>query len=343
MLAAAESARGDYRRMVALAEEADDLAPGTDWRTTAGAVMSSILRAYGALLRAEPAGCLELLDPALAFGDPQLGPLKAVDPPARGLRGAALVDLGHVADGVDELRRARAQQAAQPRLAATDALLALLEYPSTVLAGRPEAARSVLEWAEHSIGRTGDVALLRARRLTAMGRHGAATEALRPLVDGTWPVLQPWAVVDACVLDCHLALLAQRREHARGALHRGLVLSEEMDVLRPLACGPAEVAGFLVSLLGSFDAQESIARRVLRARTALSTDERPPPLTERERAVLDLLPSQRSFGEIATELAVSHSTVKTHVRAIYGKLGATSRRDAVDRARSRGNLSPGPP
>ncbi|WP_208091995.1 helix-turn-helix transcriptional regulator [Candidatus Blastococcus massiliensis] len=342
VLAAAESAQGNYRRMVALAEEADGLLPGADWEGTAGVAMSSILRAYGALLRAEPARCLELLDPALAFGEPQDAPLSAVDAPTRGLRGAALVDLGRVAEGLDELRRARTQTADEPRLAATDAMLALLEYPTAALAGHPELARSVLEWAEHSIGHAGDVVLLRARRLTAMGRHGTAVEALRPLLDGTAPVLQPWVLVEACVLDCRLALLAGRREHARAALLRALALSEEMDVLRPLAFGPVEVADLLARLLGSFDAREPIARRVLRARFELSADGRPQALTERERAVLDLLPSQRSFGEIATELAVSHSTVKTHVRAIYGKLGATSRRDAVDRARGGGLLSPGP-
>ncbi|WP_456931416.1 LuxR C-terminal-related transcriptional regulator [Geodermatophilus sp. SYSU D00079] len=339
VLAAAESARGDYRRMVALAEEADGIVPGADWQATAGAVLSSILRAYGALLRAEPTGCLELLDPALAFGDPEEAPLSAVDPTTRGLRGAALVDLGRVAEGLDELRRARTETADHPRVAAVTALLALLEYPAATLAGRPEAARTVLDWAEHSIGHTGDVALLRARRLTSMGRHAAAAEALRPLLDGTSPVLQPWAVVEACALDCRLALQAGRREHARASLHRALALSEEMDVLRPLAFGPPEVADLLAGLLGSFGAREPIARRVLRARFALSADDRPAALTERERTVLDMLPSQRSFGEIATELAVSHSTVKTHVRAIYGKLGATSRRDAVDRARSRGLLS----
>jgi LuxR family maltose regulon positive regulatory protein len=174
-----------------------------------------------------------------------------------------------------------------------------------------------------------------------MGRHAAAAEALRPLLDGTSTVLQPWAVVEACVLDCRLALLAERREHARASLRRVLALSEEMDVLRPLALGPAEVAELLTSLLGSFDAHEPVANRALRARFALGADDRRTGLTERERAVLDLLPTQRSFGEIATQLTVSHSTVKTHVRAIYGKLGATSRRDAVDRARSRGLLSSG--
>ncbi|TYP81151.1 LuxR family maltose regulon positive regulatory protein [Blastococcus xanthinilyticus] len=343
VLAAVESVRGNYRRMVALAEEADEVVPGADWETTAGAVMSSILRAYGALLRAEPAACLDLLGPALGFGDaPDDAPLDAVEPTARGLRGAALVDLGRVTDGLDELRRARTRTVDHPRMAATSAFLASLEYPAATLAGHREVARTVADWVEDSLGPTGDVVLLRAQRLTAMGRHSGAAEALRPLLDGTLRAFVPWAVLEAWVLDCRLAVLTGRREHARASLNRALEWSEATDVLRPLACGPTEVADLLTSLLGSFDTREPIARRVLRARLALSADETRVGLTGRERAVLDLLPSQRSFGEIASELAVSPTTVKTHVRALYSKLGASSRREAVDQARHRGLLFPGP-
>jgi LuxR family maltose regulon positive regulatory protein len=344
VLAAVESARGNYPRMVALAEEADALLPGADWQATAGALMSSILRAYGALLRAEPAACLDLLAPALAFGDQPLNaPESTVDPTTRCLRGAALVDLGRVADGLDELRRARMQTVDRPGMAATSAVLASLEYPAAAGAGRQEVARTVLDWADHALDPAGDVILMRAQRLTALGRHRAAAEALQPLLDGTSPVLVPWVVIEACVLDCRLAVLAERREHARSSLHRALELSEALDVLRPLVFGPAEVTGLLTGLLGSFDTREPIARRILRAQFALGAHDRGAGLTERERAVLDLLPSQRSFGEIATELTVSHSTVKTHARAIYGKLGANSRREAVDRARARGLLFPGMP
>ncbi|MCT1355022.1 LuxR C-terminal-related transcriptional regulator [Gordonia sp. p3-SID1431] len=38
-------------------------------------------------------------------------------------------------------------------------------------------------------------------------------------------------------------------------------------------------------------------------------------------------------AEIAADLFVSVNTVKTHQQAIYRKLGVSSRRDAVDRAR----------
>ena len=59
------------------------------------------------------------------------------------------------------------------------------------------------------------------------------------------------------------------------------------------------------------------------------------PLSERERAVLQYLPSTLSLREIARELYVSPNTVKTQCSAIYRKLGVTSRHDAVRAARER--------
>jgi LuxR family maltose regulon positive regulatory protein len=61
-------------------------------------------------------------------------------------------------------------------------------------------------------------------------------------------------------------------------------------------------------------------------------------LTERELAVLRLLPSPLSRREIADALYVSPNTIKTHAKAIYRKLEATSREDAVARASELGLL-----
>jgi len=52
-------------------------------------------------------------------------------------------------------------------------------------------------------------------------------------------------------------------------------------------------------------------------------------LTDREHAVLTYLRSPMTTTEIAQALFVSSNTVKTHLRAIYRKLGAAGRRDAI--------------
>jgi LuxR family maltose regulon positive regulatory protein len=56
------------------------------------------------------------------------------------------------------------------------------------------------------------------------------------------------------------------------------------------------------------------------------------PLSERELEVLKLLRTELSGPEIARELVVSLSTMRTHTRNVYSKLGVNSRRAAVRRA-----------
>jgi LuxR family maltose regulon positive regulatory protein len=60
----------------------------------------------------------------------------------------------------------------------------------------------------------------------------------------------------------------------------------------------------------------------------------PEPLTDRERTVLRWLSTTMSTQEIADEMCLSINTVKTHIAAIYRKLAAARRRDAVVRART---------
>jgi LuxR family maltose regulon positive regulatory protein len=56
------------------------------------------------------------------------------------------------------------------------------------------------------------------------------------------------------------------------------------------------------------------------------------PLTEREVEVLRLLRTSMTTPEIAAELGIAPSTVRTFVKHLYGKLGVHRRLDAIDRA-----------
>jgi two-component system, NarL family, response regulator YdfI len=58
-------------------------------------------------------------------------------------------------------------------------------------------------------------------------------------------------------------------------------------------------------------------------------DELLEPLTRREREVLQMLASGVANKEIAARLAISDHTVKFHVASILGKLGASTRTEAV--------------
>jgi LuxR family transcriptional regulator, maltose regulon positive regulatory protein len=103
-------------------------------------------------------------------------------------------------------------------------------------------------------------------------------------------------------------------------------LAQAADVLRGCADpGPVARDWFL---------REQRARREDH-RAAPTGPER---LTERELAILALLPTPLSQRELAGSLFVSQNTLKTHLRAVYRKLGVDSRDQAVLRARSLGLL-----
>jgi len=77
-----------------------------------------------------------------------------------------------------------------------------------------------------------------------------------------------------------------------------------------------------------------LPRRAPRSALAAAPDE----LSERELAVLRLLPTELSQREIGDALYVSLNTVKSHTRRIFSKLGVSGREDAVRRARDLGLL-----
>lgn len=59
-------------------------------------------------------------------------------------------------------------------------------------------------------------------------------------------------------------------------------------------------------------------------------------LSDRELEVVRHLPSAMSSAEIAAQLFISLNTLKTHLRAVYRKLGVKGRREAIERAEELG-------
>ena len=62
-------------------------------------------------------------------------------------------------------------------------------------------------------------------------------------------------------------------------------------------------------------------------------------LTSREREVLGLLADGHAHEEIARRLGISSETVRTHVRKASGRLGASTRTQAVATALRLGLIS----
>jgi LuxR family maltose regulon positive regulatory protein len=84
-------------------------------------------------------------------------------------------------------------------------------------------------------------------------------------------------------------------------------------------------------LLSAFDAEGQGMEETPRSATPTSSS-LIEPLSQRELEVLRLFKTELSGPEIARELVIGLSTVRTHTKSIYGKLGVNSRRAAVKRA-----------
>jgi DNA-binding NarL/FixJ family response regulator len=61
-------------------------------------------------------------------------------------------------------------------------------------------------------------------------------------------------------------------------------------------------------------------------------------LSEREVAILRLMTHGLTYEAMSSELTISINTVRYHVKNLYGKLGVSSRADAIAYARNRGLL-----
>jgi two-component system, NarL family, response regulator YdfI len=110
------------------------------------------------------------------------------------------------------------------------------------------------------------------------------------------------------------------------ALRAGVraVLPREVTPEQLRAALEAAAAGLVV-------VHPSEVNDVLPARAALSPPARelPEPLTPREREVLQMISGGLGNKEIAGRLLISEHTVKFHVASILGKLGASTRTEAV--------------
>jgi LuxR family maltose regulon positive regulatory protein len=186
--------------------------------------------------------------------------------------------------------------------------------------GDPGAAAALLAEADAEVVQAiGDAhfvamfpALARARLAAALGNRDEAAAAARTAVDLARRGAGRVELAAALVTAAHTAGPEQDGTSER-------LLDEAGAAVR--ACpDPGPVVG---RWLGEGHRSE---------RTAGAVDR----LTEREAAILALLPGPLTQRELAAALFVTPNTLKTHLRAIYRKLGADSRSDAVARARSSG-------
>ncbi len=138
--------------------------------------------------------------------------------------------------------------------------------------------------------------------------------------------------------DFERALETRRGQHGISAWPTLELLLRFAPVLSDLGDRPRAVALLTEArsiLVASPDSAEAQFARLDRIERRLAARPRSialgAPLTEREAAVLRLLRGPLSLREIGQQLYLSPNTIKTHTRAIYRKLGVSTRHDAVAR------------
>ena len=105
------------------------------------------------------------------------------------------------------------------------------------------------------------------------------------------------------------------------------VLPAELPRAQLLAALEAVWRGFLVAM--PVEVETIVAAYKIPASATNDVEELLEPLTPREQEVLRMLALGLANKEIAARLKISEHTVKFHVAAILGKLGAASRTEAV--------------
>jgi len=208
---------------------------------------------------------------------------------------------------------------------------------------------------DQDLVRSGLELVLAARGCVVVGSVADGREAVAAARE-----LQP----DVVLMDIRMPVLdgiaATRAIADAGLPCRVLVLTTyDVDsyVYEALAAG---AAGFLlkatppdrlVAGIHTVAGGEALLAPALTRRLIEEHVRRPPPydgvpprlseLTSREVEVLRLIARGRSNDEIAAELVVAPATVKTHVNRILGKLGLTTRVQAVVLAYESGLVRPG--
>jgi LuxR family maltose regulon positive regulatory protein len=215
-------------------------------------------------------------------------------------------------------------------LSADDDLSYLREFQHLTL------ARVLL--AQHQRDRT-DGALSEALRLLerlqraaeAGGRMGSVIESL--MLQALGHQAQRDLVAALAPLERALKL-AEPAGYFRLFVDEGLPMAR---LLREAAAGSSRAA-YAGQLLAAIESEAPAAAANVPHRASPAPQPLIEPLSQRELEVLRLFKADLSGPEIAQELVIALSTLRTHTKRIYSKLNVNSRRAAVTRATELGLL-----
>ena len=291
-------------------------------------------------------GRFDEAEPWLARAEGSLGPdaEPAKEILVRYCRGLQRLGQGRMPQALAMFSEAQKPQAS---LVAPDPLaIAARALQAQIFAGLGDAAaaRSAIERLEAE-GEFAEMQMAVAAVQLAERNAAAALDTLDPVRAGAARAIADFSLPTALMVRAQALDLLGDSTGAEDEVERALDLAEPDGLILPFLITPARDllerhprhrtahAALLSAILDVLSGAEPPARRGERADL---TEE----LTESEIKVLRFLPSNLSAPEIAAEVFLSTSTVKTHMRHIYEKLGAHKRTEAVERARELGLLGP---
>jgi LuxR family maltose regulon positive regulatory protein len=177
--------------------------------------------------------------------------------------------------------------------------------------------------------------LLLARIALAAGNHQAAQEHLQPSALGS---LTPRNRLVRQILLAAAAI--ERGDPAADGIVGGMVQRARQEgFIDTLVSTAPQVTGYLIEHAAGVRSDpylEQVINAALDVRASLPDRGEyrhliAEPLTPAELRILKLLPTS-TYLQIAATLYISRNTVKTQLRSVYQKLGATSRSEAIERA-----------
>jgi LuxR family maltose regulon positive regulatory protein len=180
----------------------------------------------------------------------------------------------------------------------------------------------------------------RARAHLALGDLRQARDCVRSVLTTPSAQVRRLDFVVALLCDASIAIASGERGRAVEVLSQAIEAAQG-EIVLPFLRAADTFAGLLTrhpDVASRWPAPLSPAPVTPAGLAPAVPAPRPPrdladPLTQRELTILRLLSTNLSTAEIAAKLCLSANTVKTHLAAIYRKLSASRRREAVVRAR----------